>query len=437
VCTKQQRIAEIARQHRKERLTALNHYLDIPWLEEAYQRVRQDSAPGIDGQTVAEYGQALVSNLCHLLHQAKSGSYEAPPVKRVHIPKGDGKETRPIGMPTTGDKVLQRAAVMLLEPIYEEEFYPFSYGFRPGRSAHQALDAFWRQASRTGIQWVLEVDIRKYFDSVSRPKLMELVGQRIGDGTILRLISKWLHAGVMEKGRLHYPEAGTPQGGVISPLLSNIYLHEVFDRWFAEVVQERMRGRALAVRYADDMVLGFTHRRDAEKVYRVLFKRFEKYGLSLHPEKTRLVPFGRPGQPGPEGPPPPPGTFDFLGFTHYWGKSREGKWVLKRKTAAKRRSRTLKALNLWCRDHRHEGLLAQFQTLASKLEGHYAYYGITGNGRGLNQVYEATKKLWHKWLNRRSNAPRGMTWQRFQQVSQQWLVLPQPHIVHSIYKAKP
>ena len=439
VCTKQQRIAEIARQHPKGRLTALNHYLDIPWLEEAYQKVRKTSAPGVDGQTVVDYGQHLETNLKNLLSRAKSGSYVAPPVKRVYIPKGEGgKETRPIGIPTTEDKVLQRAVVMLLEPIYEEEFYHFSYGFRPGRSAHQALGAFWQQATRLGIQWVLEVDIRKYFDSVDRSKLEELVGQRTGDGVVRRLISKWLHAGVMEEERLHYPEAGTPQGGVVSPLLSNIYLHEVFDQWFAEVVQVRMAGKVFAVRFADDMVIGFTHRSDAEKMHRVLFKRFEKYGLSLHPEKTQLVAFGQPGKPGPEGQDASaPGTFDFLGFTHYWGKSRTGNWIIKRKTAAKRQRRTLKAINEWCRRHRHEGPLEQFQTLVRKLEGHYAYYGITGNGRCLNQVREATKKLWHKWLNRRSNAPGGMTWERFRQVVREQFVFPSPRIVHSIYRAKP
>ena len=255
VCTKQQRIAQIAREHPKEKLTALNHYLDIPWLEEAFQRLRKDSAPGVDGQTVAKYEKHLESNLKDLLSRAKDGSYQAPPVKRVYIPKGDDpKETRPIGIPTTENKVLERGVVMILEPIYEEEFRNFSYGFRPGRSCHQALSAFWNQASGMGVQWVLEVDIRKYFDSVVWSNLMEIVGKRIGDGVILRLISKWLHAGVMDKGELHYPEAGTPQGGVISPILSNIYLHEVFDCWFDDVVRERMAGRVFAVRYADDSV---------------------------------------------------------------------------------------------------------------------------------------------------------------------------------------
>ena len=437
VCTKQRRIAEIARQRPQERLSALNHYLDIEWLREAYDRVRKDSAPGVDGQTVGQYGQDLENNLHSLLHRAKGGTYIAPPVKRVHIPK-DERETRPIGMPTTEDKVLGRAVVMLLEPIYEEAFYDFSYGFRPGRSAHQALAAFWQQATGLGVRWVLEVDIRKYFDSVPRQRLLELVGIRIGDGVVLRLLSKWLHAGVMEAGQLHYDEAGTPQGSVLSPLLSNIYLHEVFDRWFAEVVRERMVGQVCAVRYADDLVIGFTHRHDAERLYRVIFKRFEKYGLKLHPEKTRLVPFGRPEKVGPDGSGPhPPGTFDFLGFTHYWGKARKGYWVIKRQTAAKRLRRTLRAIGDWCRTNRHRGMFDQFRELVRKLEGHYAYYGITGNGPSLNQVRTEAIKLWHKWLQRRSRESKAMTWERMNQLLKELFVFPYARVVHSIYNAKP
>jgi len=437
VCTKQRRIADLARQRPQERLTALNHYLDVEWLTEAYHRVRRDSAPGVDGQTVADYGEHLESNLHSLIHRAKSGTYWAPPVKRVHIPKDNG-ETRPIGMPTTEDKVLERAVVMLMEPIYEQEFYDFSYGFRPGRSPHQALEAFWKQAMGLGVRWVLEVDIRKYFDSVNRSKLLELVGARMGDGVVLRLLSKWLHAGVMEEGRLHYEEAGTPQGGVVSPLLSNIYLHEVFDRWFAEVVQERMAGKVFAVRFADDLVIGFTHQYDAQRVHRVLFQRFEKYGLKLHPEKTRLVPFGRPEKAGLDGTEPhEPGTFDFLGFTHYWAKSWKGYWVIKRKTVAKRLRRTLRAIRDWCRRHRHVGMAEQFAALVRKLAGHYAYYGITGNGRSLEQARTEVQKLWYQWLRRRSRNPGRLTWEWMDWHLKETFVFPCARVVHSIYHAKP
>jgi len=438
VFIKQRRIAQIARQRPQERLTALNQYLDIPWLKAAYERTRKDSAPGVDGQSVADYGKDLESNLRGLLDRAKSGRYFAPPVKRVHIPK-DERETRPIGMPTTEDKVLQRGVVMVLEPIYEEVFYPFSYGFRPGRSAHQALAEFWKEFMGLGAGWVLEVDIRKYFDSVNRKSLLELVSRRIGDGVIMRLLSKWLHAGIMEEGRLHYSEAGTPQGGVVSPLLSNVYLHEVFDQWFATVVRERMKGRVFAVRYADDLVIGFTHREDAERVYRVIFRRFEKYGLTLHPEKTRLVEFGRPGSRGPDGRPRgQPGTFDLLGFTHYWGKARQGYWVIKRKTSSQRLRRSIRAIGEWCRKNRHKGgMFDQFRILNRKLNGHYAYYGITGNACALNQVRTATVRLWFKWLRRRSRESKAMTWQRMGQLLRELFVFPYARVVHSIYYAKP
>jgi len=437
VFTVQQRIAQVARERPQEVFTSLNHYLDVEWLKAAYERVKPDSAPGVDGQSWAEYGKDLEKNLLSLLNRVKSGSYVAPPVKRVQIPKGDGKETRPIGMPTIEDKILQRAIVMLLEPIYEQDFEYFSYGFRPGRSAHEALACIWSQCTTHRIAWILDVDVRKYFDTLKHACLGGFLDLRVRDGVIRRLIGKWLHAGVLERGQLSYPEDGTPQGGVISPLLANIYLHYVLDIWYGESVKPRMKGRTFLVRFADDFILGFEKKEDAEKVYRVLFCRFEKYGLSLHAEKTRLVAFGRPGQ----NPEPPqadglqPGTFDFLGFTHYWGKSRKGQWVIRRKTSRKRFGRSLKRVSQWCRENMHEPLRVQVESLGRKLKGHFGYYGITGNAQALRRYRWNVIRAWRKWLARRGD-PQGMPWERMNRLLA-FFYLPEARVVHSIYAAKP
>lgn len=436
VFTIQQQIAKVARERPQECFTALNHYLTVDWLKEAYRRVNPQSAPGVDGQSWSDYGKELEKNLSRLLDQAKSGSYVAPPVKRVHIPKGDGKETRGIGLPTIEDKVLQRAVAMLLEPIYEQDFKNCSYGFRPGRSAHEALACIWSRCMNQRIQWVLEVDIRKYFDTLRAECLRTFLDRRVRDGVIRRLIGKWLKAGVWEKGQMSYPEDGTPQGGVISPLLSNIYLHEVLDCWDEQEVKPRMKGRTFLVRFADDFLLGFEKKEDAERVYRVLFKRFEKYGLSLHPEKTRLVPFGKPEEPkGGQGTAAPgPGTFDFLGFTHYWGKSRKGRWVVQRKTARKRLRRSLKAISQWCRKNLHEPLHEQVAGLGRKLQGHMGYYGVTGNYPALQRYRREMLEIWRKWLARRGD-PKGMPWTRFHKLLEVWYI-PAARVVHSVYAAK-
>jgi RNA-directed DNA polymerase len=435
VSTIQQRIAELARERPKECFTALNHYLTVDWLKAAYERVNPQSAPGVDGQSWAEYGQNLEERLTDLLNRVKGGRYVAPPVKRAYIPKGDG-DKRGIGMPTIENKVLERAIAMLLEPIYEQDFKPFSYGFRPGRSTHQALRWIWSQCMQWGTQWILEVDIRKYFDTVKKPWLRTFLDRRVRDGVIRRLIDKWLAAGVWEKGQLSYPEEGVPQGGVISPLLSNVYLHEVLDCWFVEEVLPRMKGRVFLVRFADDFILGFEKKEDAEKVYRVLFKRFEKYGLSLHPEKTRLVPFARPKATTDDtGRGPKPGTFDFLGFTHHWGKSRTGRWVIRRRTMRKRFQRGLKRISQWCRENRHEPLLRQVEQLGRKLKGHFGYYGITGNFQALQRYRWAVIGIWRKWLARRGD-PKGMSWERMHKLLNLFYV-PEARVVHSIYAAKP
>lgn len=434
VLTKQQRIAELAKQSPQMGFTSLAHHIDVGWLHEAYMRTRADGAPGVDGLTIRDYNANLPGNLRSLLERAKSGTYQAPPVKRVYIPKGTGPETRPIGIPTFEDKVLQRAVVMVLEAVYEQDFRSCSYGFRPGRSAHQALDGLWRQTMDTHGGWVVEVDIRRFFDTLDHAHLRNLLRQRIRDGVLLRLIGKWLHAGVLEDGNLTFPDEGSPQGGVISPLLANVYLHYVLDVWFEREVQPRLKGRAFLIRYADDFVMGFTCEEDARRVLEVLPKRFGKYGLAIHPDKTRLLAFQPPDRSvradsskGSE-----PGSFDFLGFTHFWGRSRKGIWVVKRRTASSRLRRALQTIAQWCRSHLHRPIAEQHRTLSQKLRGHYAYYGITGNGEVLRQFRDAVARTWRNWLSRRTSG-QPLSWEHFTRLLGRY-PLPPALVVHSVYR---
>ena len=425
VSTKLERIAELARRKPGVSLQTLAHHIDVDWLREAYRRTRKDGAPGVDGQSAEQYAEQLEANLQSLLDRAKSGRYWAPPVRRVHIPKGNGTETRPIGIPTFEDKVLQRAVAMVIGEIYEQSFHDFSYGFRPGRSAHQALQAIRNAAWRMKGGWIVEVDIRKFFDTVDHTHLRHILGQRIGDGVLLRLIGKWLNAGVLEGQNLSHPDEGTPQGGVVSPLLANIYLHEVLDEWFVRDVRPALGGAADVVRYADDLVVLFERKQDAERFLAVLPKRFGKYGLTLHPDKTRLVPFQRPDHVDRDE--DGPGTFNLLGFTHYWAMSRKGHWVVKQKTAKDRFSRALRRLREWCRWHRHDPLEAQHLTLGKKLKGHYAYYGITGNYLAIARLFDAVKHVWRKALERRSQ--QRLPWRKMQKLLERF-PLPAPRIVH-------
>jgi RNA-directed DNA polymerase len=435
VSTGHVRIAELARQHAQTGLDNIHPFMDLAWLTEAYHRTRKDGAPGIDGVTWDDYGANLASNLATLLSRAKSGSYRAPPVKRVHIPKGNG-ETRPIGIPTLEDRVLQRAVVMLLEPIVEREFLDCSYGFRPGRSAHQAVARIWKGIMDEGTTWVVDVDIRKFFDTLDHRQLRGMVRKRVRDGVITRLIDKWLSAGVMEEGSWHDAEMGTPQGGVISPMLANLYLHDVLDTWMAEVVPPYLKGKAFLVRYADDLIIGCTRKEDADMLLKVLAKRLGKFGLALHPEKTRLVRFGRPvGRDGNSQDGKPPETFDFLGFTHYWGRSKKGSWWVMRKTAKGRLARAITRIGEWCEKHRQLPLREQHKTLCAKVRGHNAYYGITGNYRSLSLFLREVARRWRFWLNRRGNDV-SFTFEKLDKLLK-WLPLPRPVVVHSVFKAKP
>ena len=392
--------------------------------------------PGVDGQTWTEYAKNLESNLQSLMDRAKSGTYRAPPVRRVHIPKaGSATETRPIGIPTLEDKVLQRAVVMLLEPIYEQDFDAGSYGFRPGRSAHQALEELWKQTMDSSGGWILEVDIRKFFDTLDHAHLREFLRHRMRDGVLKRLIGKWLKAGVMESGNVSYPDAGSPQGGVISPLLANVFLHYVLDTWFRQEVQPRLQGRAHLIRYADDFVILFTHEADARRVMEVLPKRFGKYGLAIHPDKTRLVAFRRPScktddtQGDDNG---RPGTFDLLGFTHYWGRTRRGGWAVIRKTASKR-------LSLRGAEHRRvvsgEPTSSDHRTAReTDPKGARPLCVLWNHGQceSIALVSLAVSRAWRKWLNRRDRC-RVMLWSRFTRLLKRY-PLPWPKIVHSYVK---
>jgi RNA-directed DNA polymerase len=426
ISTKLQRIAELARKAPQLAIRTLAHHIDVEFLREAYQQTRKDGAVGVDDQTAADYAVNLEGNLQSLLDRFKSGTYYAPPVRRVEIPKGDGT-TRPLGIPTFEDKVLQRAAAMVLNAVYEQDFLNCSYGFRPGRSAHQALEALWNATMKVGGGWVIEIDIRHYFDSVGHGHLRAILEQRVRDGVIRRTIDKWLNAGVQQDGAVRYPDGGTPQGGVISPLLANVYLHEVLDVWFEQEVRPRLDGSASLIRYADDAVMVFAREADARRVMNVLPKRFAKYGLTLHPEKTKLIDFRRPTGNG-DG----PDSFDVLGFTHFWGRSRKGNWAVQRKTSRSRFGRALQRVAEWCCKNRHLPVREQHKMLVAKVRGHYNYFGITGNSRALGRFLHEVKRAWRKWLHRRSNRAR-MTWDRFNLLISRY-PLPWPHIVHSVHR---
>ena len=357
--TKLQRIAEQAAD-RARTFTTLAHLIDEELLLEAYRLTRKDGAPGVDARTGREYAEHLEPNLKDLHERLRSQKYVAPAVRRVRIPKAGGGQ-RPIGIPTFEDKIVQRAVVMLLTAIYERDFHFFSYGFRPGRGAHQALAALRETCMTLNGGWIVDADIRGFFDSVDHGVLREILRHRVRDGAILRLIGKWLKAGVLEGSQLLHPETGTPQGGVISPLLANIYLHAVLDEWFVEVAQPRLYGRSSLIRYADDFVVVCELEKDARRVLDVLPKRLAKYGLTLHPDKTRLIPFRRPSLYSSKA--GGCGTFEFLGFTHHWARSLRGGWVLKQRTAGKALGRTMRTIARWCRHHRHDPVGEQHRAM--------------------------------------------------------------------------
>ena len=422
------RLTELAKEDPGRKFFSIAHFLTPQALYEAFRSLRKDASAGVDEVTYAEYEQEAQQSIQKLHERLTSKTYRAQPLRRIYIPKEDGRK-RPIAIPALEDKIVQKATVRLLNAIYEQDFLPCSYGFRPGRSPHQALNEVGRVICREPTSVVLELDITSYFDSIVREQLMEMVERRISDASILRLIRKWINVGVVDEGRLLVSETGTGQGQIISPLLANIYLHHVFDEWIEREVKPRLKGKVFAVRYADDALLCFQYRQDAEKVLEVLPKRFARYGLKLHPEKTRLVEFGRQALARAERLGSKPDTFDFLGFTHKCARSRSGKFTVHVQSMKKRLKRAFKAVAEWCREHRHESVEDQQQALNAKLRGHYQYYGRPTNYRSLWQFYRGVRRVWKKWLSHRTRGT-PLSWEVFAQLLQRHPLL-RPRITHS------
>ncbi len=417
------KVVERAQQEPEGRFHSLAHLIDVEALERAYRRSRKDAAVGVDGVTKEEYGQDLESNLRDLHERMKAKRYRHQPIRRVYIPKEKGK-TRPIGISAFEDKLVQDAVREVLEAIYEQDFLDCSHGFRPKRRAHDAVRTLDRIVHRGEVSWILEADIVSFFDSLDRKKLKEMLEIRVADGSLLRLIGKCLHVGVLDGVELSTSEFGTAQGSVLSPLLGNVYLHYVLDLWFEQEVKPRMRGRATLIRYCDDFVIGFELEADARRVMDVLPKRLGRFGLALHPDKTRLLPFRRPpsGQQSGKG----PATFDFLGFTFYWARNRKGRWGMRCKTRSASLRRIIGSVYDWCRRHRHSSVKEQHTALTRRIQGHFNYFGVSGNCRSLLRVIDQVKRIWYKWLCRRSQRKR-LTWERFQDLLRDF-PLPRPRI---------
>lgn len=407
--------------------TALTHRISFDLLKQSYRHVRKSKSCGVDGVTVEEYAANLDANIYGLLQRLKRGQYVAQPVKRIWIDKEGGKK-RPIGISALEDKIVQKGVAKILDVIYDRNFYDFSHGFREGHSQHMALHELREQCRKQNINFIIDADVSGFFDEIDKKLLVEILKQRVNDGGLIRLIGKWLNAGIDEAGELSYPEKGTPQGAVISPVLSNIFLHYVLDDWFIKEVQPKLGCRSFLIRFADDFIIGCELETDAKRVLALLKERFESFALRLHPEKTKLLPFGKP--PSSAKVDKRNGTFDFLGFTFYWSKVRKGYWVVKKKTIGKRLNRFIKTVWGWCRDNRHDPIKEQHVALCQKLNGYYQYYGVRGNFKALEVVYEAAEKAWRFWLSRRSHKGR-VTWEKFERI-RACFPFPKPRIIHNI-----
>lgn len=419
------RVRARARQEKKERFTALLHHVSVDRLRGAYAALKRQAAPGVDGLTWGDYEAELEGRLLDLHTRVHRGSYRPQPSRRTYIPKGEGR--RPLGIAALEDKIVQRAVVEVLNAIYEQDFLGFSYGFRPGRSQHDALDALAYGISRTPVNYIVDCDIRSFFDTVSHEWLIRFVEHRIGDPRVIRLVRQWLKAGVLEGGVWSATEMGTPQGAVISPLLANVYLHYVFDLWAAQWRRRAARGHVVYVRYADDTVAGFEHRDDAERFLTDLRERLGRFALTLHPTKTRLIAFGRRAAAERQRSGRKPETFDFLGFTHLCGRSRAGRFQLQRTTRRDRMQAALKRIGVELAQRRHEPVPAQGRWLAQVVRGYFAYHAVPTNGRRLSAFHHHVKRLWLRTLKRRSQRD-VTTWRRIAQLAAAFL--PSPRILH-------
>lgn len=428
MCTDINRIAELAKDDPKRQFCSIAHLITVEKLYAAFRSLRKEASAGVDGVTYARYETNAEENIRQLHRRLVDGKYQVQPLRRVYIPKENGQK-RPISIPALEDKLVQKVAVDLLNAIYEQDFLGCSYGFRPGRNQHQALEEVGRVVCRRPTEWILELDIRAYFDSIVRVQLVEMMEKRVTDGSVLRLIGKWIKVGVIEDGRLLVSETGTGQGQPISPLLANIYLHYVLDEWFENVVKPRLKGEAHEIRYADDAILCFQRKEDAEKVMEVLPKRFAKFGLTLHPEKTRLMEFGRDAAKNAKKLGQKPQTFAFLGFVHICARSRTGKFTVHVKTMAKRLRRGLQAIAEWCQQHRHDPVSKQQKILNAKLRGHYQYYGRPTNYHSIWQFFRRVRRIWREWLSRRTRG-RWLTWERYEAMLKQYPLM-RPRIMHS------
>lgn len=424
--TVEMQIAERSRKYPGVALTNLHSYITPAYMHGCYEELNKNSTRGVDGKNWDEYKVNVKEDIEQMHNMFKNGSYRAPDIRRAYIPKGDGTK-RPLGIPTVEDKILQRAVSKILTPIYEQEFYDFSYGFRPGKSAHGALQSLFEEVSFRGKRYIIDADMKNYFGSIEHQCLREMLDQRIKDGVIRKQIDKWIKAGILESGMVTYPKEGTPQGGSISPILSNIYLHYVLDKWFIEQIQPLLKGGSSLIRFADDYLMCFTNKEDADRVFSVLPKRLLKYGLTLHPDKTCLIDLNKQDN--------DKRGFDFLGFTHYMSKSRRGRAILKRKTSSKKLKMSLNKLNERIKVNRHLPNKVLIDDLNRKLRGYYQYYGITFNSRSLGRFYAQVERMLYKWINRRGG--NRLNWERYSTLIRKWRPLLRPKIYHSYLLAKP